>query len=735
MLTSLARTCYQRRRRVVAIWIALLVGAITVASTFGGEFRNEFSIPGSEADEAERLLVDGGFPGPAGERGQIVFAAVDGVEVPAVRTAVERLLGTVEAEVDGVAIGSPYAPGAENQIAPGGRVAYADVEFGDASRDEALDRASAIVELRDATGFPAGVQVELGGELFFEEPEFSSEAIGLLGAVVILLVAFGSVLAMGLPIVTALFGMGCGFAIVMLAALVIDVPDFTPAAVAMVTIGVGIDYALFLVTRYREELASGLTPQDAVVRSMATAGRAVLFAGTTVVVALLGLLLVGLAAIGSLAVAVSAGVLMVMLASLTLVPALLGFAGRGIDRLSVRRRPSPQDESNSVWHRWSRMVQRRPALVGAVGLIVLLVLAVPTLSMRLGFADAGNRPETDTSRRAYDLVAEGFGPGHNGPLFLAVDLTGDAERDRRVLDRTRTAVAADPGVASASPPVVGSGVDVAWLRVVPTTAPQDEATSRLVHRLRDDVLPEAISDSDARVLVGGAVAAAIDAADFQASRMPLFIGAVLLVSFLVLMAVFRSVLVAAKAVLLNLLSIGAAYGLIVLVFQWGWGGSLLGFGEPGPVEAWAPMMLFAIVFGLSMDYEVFLLSRIKEEYDRTGDNATAVADGLARTARLITAAAAIMIVVFGGFVLSVDRALQLFGFGLAMAILVDVTVVRLLLVPAAMELLGDRNWWLPRQLESWLPQIATAPAPAPAVGLRRTPRLDERPSDVAGRQS
>ena len=712
MLQRLARTCYRRRRLVALAWIGILIAATAVSSAFGGDLRNDFSLPGSESQAASDLLDEGGFVGAAGQRGQIVFAASSGIDDPAVQRAMEEFFAAVRTEVDRVEVASPYGGG--GQIAQDGSVAFADVEFGDVPLDVAQDRAAEVAALRNITSFPESVQVELGGELFYEESEFSSEGVGLVAAVVILLVAFGSVLAMGLPILTALFGIGCGMAIVMLAAHVLDVPDFAPAAVAMVTIGVGIDYALFLVTRYREELAAGRGPEAAVVRAMDTAGRAVLFAGTTVVIALLGLLVVGLAATRSLAVAVSSGVLMVMLASLTLLPALLGFAGRHIDRFSIGWHRLDRGGQTSVWYRWSRVVQSRPIPIAAVGLSVLLVLTAPVVSMRLGFGDAGNRPDSDTARRAYDLISESFGPGYNGPVFLAAELTGDLS-DESVLERLDAALTNDPGVAHVAPPVLSVDRRVAVVQVFPTTSPQDEATSELVHRLRGDVLPQVVTGTDARVLVGGSVAAVTDASDLQSSRMPLFIGAVLIVSFLVLMAVFRSVAVALKAVLLNLLSIGAAYGVVVAVFQWGWGAGVLGLGEPGPVEAWAPMMLFAILFGLSMDYEVFLLSRVKEEYDRTGDNATAVADGLARTARLITAAAAIMICVFGGFVLSVDRALQLFGLGLATAILVDVTIVRLLLVPATMELLGDRNWWLPGWLDGLLPRLTVDEQPEPVA--------------------
>jgi putative drug exporter of the RND superfamily len=733
MFETLARTSYRRRRRVVAAWLGLLVVSIVVSSTLGGDLRNDFTLPGSPSQEATDLLEEGGFVGAAGHRAQIVAAAPRGVDEPVARENLEQLFDTIETEVDGVSVLSPFGEG--GQISPDGTVAIADVEFGDVTLDTATERAAEIAVLRDDAALPTGLRVELGGELFYEEAEFSSEGFGFLAAVVILLVAFGSVLAMGLPIVTALFGITCGMAVVLLAAHVLDIPDFAPAAVAMVTIGVGIDYALFLVTRFREELANGSDPETAVIRAVTTAGRAVLFAGTTVVIALMGLLVVGIAATQALAVAISSGVLMAMLASLTLVPALLGFAGHRIDRFSIRRHQFTGGDRTSLWYRWSRAVQRRPAPIALVGFAVILVLTAPVLSMRLGFGDASNRPEDDTARGAFDLVADGFGPGFNGPLIVAARLPSDTTR-ADVLDQLTTAISSDPGVSFATPALTDAADTVAMIQVFPTTGPQEQETTELVHRLRQD-LPVAASPGGAEVHVGGAVAGVVDFADVQSSRMPLFIVAVLAVSFVVLMAVFRSVAVAAKAVILNLLSIGAAYGIIVAVFQWGWGAGLLGLGEPGPIEAWAPMMLFAILFGLSMDYEVFLLSRIKEEYDRTGDNATAVADGLARTARLITAAAGIMIFVFGGFALSDERALQLFGLGLAVAILVDVTIVRLLLVPATMELLGDRNWWLPAWLDRVLPDITLDQTPAAATGdsdqtaplprgIARTPNLTGR---------
>ncbi|HEX6425184.1 MAG TPA: MMPL family transporter, partial [Acidimicrobiales bacterium] len=477
-----------------------------------------------------------------------------------------------------------------------------------------------------------------------------------------------------------------------------------------------------------ESLHAGMTPEEAVVRSIDTAGRAVLFAGTTVVIAVLGLFVVGLAMVRGLAVGVSIGVLMTMLASLTLLPAVLGFVGTNIDRLGLphRRRHEGADD-RSIWYRWSRVIQRRPWPALVISAAVLVVLAVPVFSIRLGFGDAGNRPTSDTTRRAYDLIAEGFGPGANGPLLVVAEAR-DGDVDLPALERVSAAANDTPGVAFAAPPAPNDAGDAAIIPVEPLTSPQDEATEDLVHTLRDDVIPEAVGGSATTVVVGGSTASVVDFAEFTADRLPWFIGAVLVVSFGLLMVVFRSLLVPLKAVIMNLLSVGAAYGIIVAVFQWGWGRSLVGVGKEGPIDAWVPMMLFAVIFGLSMDYEVFLLSRIREEYDRTRDNATAVANGLAATARVITAAAAIMFCVFGAFVLGADRSLKLFGLGLALAVLLDATVVRLVLVPSTMELLGDRNWWLPRWLDRLLPVVHVEAAPdGEGVGVAPTQALPPEP--------
>lgn len=703
MLQRLARVMYRRRRWVLGGWIILLVATFMLSSSLNGAFKTEFKLPGTESQEAFDLLAKSSFRNRQ-VQAQIVFAAPQGVDDAEVQQAMEGLFDQIEEKIPDVDVASPYTAEGARQIARNGRIAYAQLNFADRSGEEFTADGKEIKTLAEDVAVP-GLRVEFGGDIFADaEIGGASEAIGLLAAIIILLVAFGSVLAMGLPIGTALFGIGTGIAIVLSVRTVVDMPDFTTAAVAMVGLGVGIDYALFIVTRYRENLAAGADPERSVVHAVDTAGRAVLFAGTTVVISVLGLLLMKTSVMRGVAIGISIGVLTTMLASVTLLPALLGFVGRNIDKFGLPHRKRPEgDIRESGWTRWSHVIQRRPWPAAIVGLLVLLVLAIPLLSMRLGFTDAGNRPEADTTRQAYDLMADGFGAGFNGPLLLAAE-TPNGQADVEVLNQLTARLADTKGVAFATPPQSNPEGTVAVLQVFPTTDPQAEATADLVNRLRDDVVPSA-TEGKVDVKVGGLTAAADDFAAYTAARLPIFMGAVLVLSFLLLMVVFRSLLVPLKAVIMNLLSIGAAYGVVVAVFQWGWGASLIGVGREAPVEAWAPVFIFAIVFGLSMDYEVFLLSRIREEYDRTGNNATAVADGLALTARVITAAALIMFFVFGSFVLGPEVALKLMGLGLAVAVLIDATIVRMVLVPATMELLGDWNWWLPRWLDRILPRV------------------------------
>ncbi len=698
-MRRLAQTCYRHRRAVLAVWLILLVGLSVLASTAGGVFKVEFGLPGSESERAFTILKEDGFQQRAGVQAKIVFRDARGVRDPAVEQAMRGLFDRVETGVSGTEIVSPYDN--ERQISRNGTIAYAELNFRDRNTASYQTAAEEIRALRDDVNVP-GLEIELGSAIF-KQDAFGSEAVGLILAMIILLVAFGSVLAMGLPIATALIGIGCGVGTVKLVANVFNMPDFTTQAVLMISIGVGIDYALFIVTRYRETLDQGHDPETAVVTALDTAGRAVLFAGSTVVIALLGLLILNTETFRGVAIGTTIGVLLTMLASVTLLPALLGFVGRNIDRFGLPHR-NRTDDGPSFWHRWSRVIQRRPwpAFVGAT--LVLLLIAAPVFSMRLGFGDDGNAPDASTTRKAYDLLATGFGPGFNGPLLIAAKTPGgsaDLARLEQLGERLRTL----PGVQFVTPALPNQAGTAAIMQVVPTTAPQDAATDELVSRLRDDVIPAAMGPAARDVAVGGFAGTVADFAAYTTRMLPVVIGLVLIMSFVLLMIVFRSLLVPLKAVIMNLLSVGAAYGVMVAIFQWGWGADLIGVGKSGPIEAWGPLMLFAVVFGLSMDYEVFLLSRIKEEYDRTGDNATAVADGLAATARVITAAAAIMVCVFGAFALGPDRALKMFGIGMATAVFVDATIVRLILVPATMELLGDRNWWIPAWLDRILPRV------------------------------
>ena len=784
---SIGRWCFQHRRVVAAAWVAAILAVFGLVGVFGSDFGGDPEAPQSESRTGLEVLENrfGGLG--TGQSGTIVIHAEQGAEDPQVVDAVDDLFAYAD-EQPGVTVTSPYEDAAFGQIASegdlAGEVAYARVELSDditfaeggALGAELLERAEEI-----ESEVP-GLRIELGGAVFttFEPPQ--AELIGLSFAVVVLLVSFGSVLAMGLPIAVALGGVGLGLGLTNLFSNVLAMPDFATIIGAMIGIGVGIDYALFVVTRYREGLHRGWAPQTATMAATDTAGRAVIFAGVTVVVSLLGLLLIGLEFVAALGISAAVTVAATMVASTTLLPALLGFAGlkvevtrwRGLvaaafvavallglglrvtpllvglplavltlaaaSLLPVLRREVPRRVQKpvreSAWYRWSHLIQDRPwpFLVG--GTLVLMFLAVPVLGLRLGFSDEGNFPEDTTTRQAYDLLSEGFGPGFNGPFIAVAPI--DGQDDLTGFRAVAEAMAADPGVASVTP-VVPNDLEsptAALVRVIPTTAPQDIETERLIHRLRDEVIPAA-APAELDVSVTGFVAVAVDFSDYLAERSFLFFGVVLTLSFVLLMAVFRSLLVPVKAVVLNMLSIAGAYGVVVAIFQWGHLGFITGV-EPAPIEPFIPMMMFAIVFGLSMDYEVFLLSRIKEEYERSGDAKNSVADGLASTARVISAAAAIMVVVFGSFLLEDDRIVKVFGTGLGMAVLLDATLVRMLLVPATMELLGEKNWWIPRGLDRMLPRLHVEGAPdheeriAAATAEEEGSRADDPEEEPAG---
>jgi len=712
---------------VIATWIAAAAIVVVTAATAGAELEDSFDVPGLDSQEAIDLLREAGAES-GGITAQVVTtprAADASFTAPGAAADELAALQTELADLPNVVgvtdtAGAAAAGDVGAVVSQDGRIALLRVQYVQVE-DLSIDDLDNLKDLVAEAGTGDALQVEMGGELSFafEEAETGAgEMIGLIAAVIVLLVAFGSVIAMGLPIGVALFGLAIGISSMSLLGHLIDVPSWAPQIASMVGLGVGIDYALFLITRHRELLGKGVPVAESVGRSVATAGRAVLFAGGTVVIAILGLAVAGVPFITAAGVATSVIVLIMVVASLTLVPAFLGLVGHRIDRFSIRRTAKTDTSATDRWHRWGEHVAAHAwtYTIGVTGL--LLALTAPIFALQLGFPDEGTLPESRTERRAYDLVAEGFGAGTNGPLVIAVDL-GD---DPNVAGPLALAIADDPGIAAVAPPEVDVESGVASIFAIPTTSPQDDATSETVARLRSDVFPDALAGTNASAHVGGLNANFGDIADRVTDRLPYLVGAVILVSFVLLTAVFRSPLVALKAAILNLLSIGASYGLLVMVFQWGWAKDLIGLETTVPIVSFIPMFMFAILFGLSMDYEVFLLSRIREEYEATGDNDRSVIEGLAGTARVITSAALIMISVFLGFVTSSDPTAKMFGLGLATAIFVDASIVRMVLVPATMKLLGERNWWLPGWLDRLLPTI-DIDGPSPTVDSEREPQL------------
>lgn len=712
-LYQLGRSAARHPWRVIGIWLLAALAVVGAANAFGRELEDSFAVPGLDSSEALELL-SAAQSETAGLTAQVVLtprsgesffddpeAQIDLADAQARLVALPNVLGASD-PAGALALG-PEQAAASGAVSADGRIAlvrlqYPIVEELSVADLEGLKEA---VEVADATA----VQAETNGDLFFafEEAETGAgEMIGIVVAVVILLVAFGSVIAMGLPIGMALFGLALGISSMPLVTYLIEIPSWAPQIASMVGLGVGIDYALFLVTRHREFLARGFSVEESVGRAVATAGQAVIFAGGTVVIAILGLAFAGVPFMTAAGVATSVVVLIMVVASVTLLPAFLGLAGHWINRLGIHRKGhAVATETSEGWLRWGAHVSRN-AWGYTIGVTaVLLALTAPVFALQLGFPDDGTLPESRTERRAYDLVAEGFGAGANGPLVIAVDIAGDPD----VVTSLATAIAADPGIAGVVPPEVNVEAGVATVVAFATTAPQDDETRVTVERLRTEVFPSIFDDSPARAHLGGQTATFADIGDRVTSRLPLFISAVIAMSFILLMMVFRSVLVPLKAALLNLLSIGAAYGVLVMVFQWGWGKELIGLESTVPIVSFIPMFMFAILFGLSMDYEVFLLSRVREEFLATGDNDQSVIHGIASTARVITSAAMIMISVFLGFVLGSDPTTKMFGLGLATAIFVDASIVRMVLVPASMKLMGDANWWLPAWLDRILPTV------------------------------
>jgi RND superfamily putative drug exporter len=724
-LGRLAAACFDHRRRVLSIWAVTLVAVIAVSQIVGGHLSNSFSQGNSASGQAQAFLAKS-FPAQAGDSAQVVVQTTTPVQTSANAHRIDQLVKAISPLAHVSSVTSPLSTTADHQISPSHTIAYAQVQFDEQS--DALPAASINRVIATAQRFTApGFRVELGGDPISSVSDASpgsSEGIGIVAAIIIMLLAFGSVIAMGLPILTALLGVGIGFGLVDLLSRVLTVPTFGPELMAMIGLGVGIDYALFVVTRYRDGLHREMTPRDATIVALQTSGRAVAFAGGTVVISLLGLFLIDQSFMDGMALASIFAVVAVLLGTMTLLPAMFGFTGHKIDGLGLpglRRRTrtarassaAPQDVTNGFWYRWSRAVQRRPLPFAVVAVVLVGVLAVPFFSMRLAFTDSGNDPSGSTTRQAFDLLARGFGPGFNGPLVVAVKLPG--KQAVPVVDALRDQIAHTPGVASVAPARIDPNSDAAVIIATPTTAPSAAATVALVQRLRNQVIPAVTAGHGVQVLVGGETAASVDSATHLSSRLPLVIGLVILLSFVLLAAVFRSIVIPIKAAIMNLLSIGAAYGVIVAVFQWGWGISAFGNSGKGPIDPWIPLMMFVITFGLSMDYEMFLLSSMQEEWVRTRDNATAVANGLAGTAKVITAAAAIMVCVFASFVINDPlRILDVFGLGLAVAILIDATVIRMVLVPAVMELLGNRTWWMPAWMQRLLPRLVIETEASPA---------------------
>jgi RND superfamily putative drug exporter len=699
LLARLADTAYRRRGTMVLGWIVATVVIIGLGSALKGDYHADYNTPGSESKAASDL-TERAFGGYSGQEIYVVWKDPAGATSPAAKRRIDSFFaearkvehvekqGAVRVSKDGT-IATTTLP----LTVPGWEVTKEDGE-------KLIDAANA--------NSGEGLEIKLGGEPIYAAQESASpEGIGFLGAAIVLLIAFGSLVAAGLPLVIALVGLGItSGGLILLLANVIDVPNWTTAVSGLIGIGVGIDYALLVLTRFRAALKAGKDRHDAVVEAVTTAGRSVIIAGCTVVIAVLGLFLTGLPYMYGVAISASLAVLVVMLAAIMLLPALLSYLGPRVDRLRIPllgRGLKSEGNGESPAARWSHAVQRRPWTAAIAATAVLLALAAPALGMRLGFPDAGNDRSGTMTRQAYDLISEGFGPGANGPLVIVAELPNAAAKAK--IDRLATRLRQEKGVAYVHAPRFNGAGDAAIVTVIPTTSPQDSRTEDLVKRLRGTVLPAVLGDSGIEASIGGVTPALQDQSEYITGRMPLFIAGVVGLSFLLLLLAFHSPLISLKAAVMNLLSVSAAYGVMTLVAQGGALGSLIGIDHEVPVAPFMPVMMFAILFGLSMDYEVFLISRIREEYLKDGDTRRAVADGLAKTARVITAAAAIMVVVFLAFVASPEVFLKLFGIGLAAAIFLDATLVRMVLVPAVMQLLGPRNWWIPDWLERLLPRL------------------------------
>jgi RND superfamily putative drug exporter len=715
-MRTLASWSFHHRRIVVGAWIAAFAIAFVITRAVGTGYSNNFTLPSTESTQALELL-QAAAPQESGDTEQIVIGTSGGAKVtdPQIQQRVNAMLAKV-AELPHVSsIVSPFTPQGTAQMSADATVAFATVTLDIQAQDVSIPYAKDFVATAEAAS-GNGAVVAVSGQIaaWANEPAIGGTGLGIITAGIVLFLVFGSLFAMAMPLASALVALGTAIQVIGLVSNVLKMPEFSTELVMLIGLGVGVDYALFIVSRHRQGIQAGRDVGSSVELAMDTSGRAVLFAGAIVCVALLGMFALGISFLYGMAVAASIGVAFTMVAALTLLPAMLGFVGPRILSRRQRRKLATEEHRpvthHGYWARWARIVERRPVLWGSVALAIIAVLAAPFFSLRLGLSDQGNDPKGTTTRTAYDLLAKGFGPGFNGPLQIVAKTTTTEEA--AAMQQLATAVQAEPGVAAVTPVTAipaKDGSQVALFIAYPTSAPQDAATTQLIDHLREDVVPASVGSSGPKVYVGGITAIFADFATVLNSKLPVFIGAVVILSFLLLQMVLRSLLVPLKAAVMNLISIGAAFGIVVAVFQWGWLGALFGVYRPGPVEAFLPVMLFSILFGLSMDYEVFLVMRIHEEWLRTGDNREAVRRGLSATGGTITAAAAIMIVVFGSFILGGQRVIKEFGVGLAAAIFVDAVIIRTALVPALMLLMGKANWWFPRWLDRMLPKIHVEP--------------------------
>ncbi|WP_155058224.1 MMPL family transporter [Streptomyces blattellae] len=720
-MSALARWCYSHRLLVVLLWVALLAGVGLASTAAGSKASDSFSLPGTESSKALELLEET-MPAQSGATATVVWESEDGdVRDAAVEDRMTTTLDEIAKIPEVAGITSPYSEQGAQQISEDGSVAYASVNFTKQTFDLDTANLKEFVETaEEARG--DGLKVELGGDPVSQAEESeapTAELVGIAAAAIVLFVAFGSLFAMLLPIATAVAGVGVGLMTVTLLTHVTSIGDIGPVLGALIGLGVGIDYALFIVTRHRTNLKSGMDMEASVVKAIDTSGRAVMFAGGTVVVALLGLFVLGVDFLNGMAIASGVTVVFTVLSAITLLPALLGFIGmRVLSRRERRAQAAVPENKPGFWARWAVIAERRRVVLSVLSLAVITVLSLPVLSLRLGSSDAGNHGEDTTTRKAYDMLAEGFGPGFNGPLQLVAETPG--AEDRQALESLATQLSDTEGIAAVTTLPAEADATVGIIQVIPTTSPQSEDTAELIQHLRDDVIPPAEEGTTLEVYVGGQTAIFDDFAEVLTGKLPLFLTVIIALGCVLLLLAFRSLMVPVVAAVMNLFATAASFGVIVAFFQYGWGSERFGWGAAGPVEAFLPVIMLSVLFGLSMDYQVFLVSRMHEEWVHTGDNKRAVSVGMAETGRVITAAATIMFCVFIAFSFGGERIVAEFGIGLAAAVAIDAFVLRTVLVPASMFLLGKANWWIPDWLDKRLPHLSVE-GPSETVDEERQP--------------